>query len=136
MSARVRELPFAASEDGGIAIEFALIAPALFALILGIVQVGMAIFSGSTVQYVVERVARTAIIDDTVTESDLQTMVNDELADFSDNIKATITYSVDSSGTVPIAHIQTTYVYPVQIPFVPSFDTHFTVDTYLPQPIP
>ena len=118
-----------ARERGSYAVEFALISPVLLVMLMGTVQLGFGLYTGSTVQYCVERVARSAMLDRNITSEQIQSKVNAALADQGSNISVTVHYTVDNSGAVPIAEISTTYPYPLQIPFLTVYNMTFTVDT-------
>lgn len=107
--------------------------PAFVMLIFGTIQLGFAFFSGSSVQYALEHVARNVMVDSTITQSTAQSQFDDELKALG-GPKATLTYTVDSSGPIPIARLQATYNHKVVIPLVPEFTLTFTADTSVPQP--
>jgi len=107
--------------------------PAFVMLIFGTIQMGYAFFCGSTVQFALERVARTVMVDNTMTQSTAQSQFNTELTSMG-GPHATLTYTVDDSGPVPIARLQATYNHHVVIPLVPEFTLTFTSDTRVPQP--
>jgi Flp pilus assembly protein TadG len=121
---------FARSEDGASALEFALIFPLFASLLFGSVQLGLAYYFAGSVQFALERTARTRMVT-ALSSSQLQTAFDNELAAFTDD-NLTLSYSVDSSGDVPIATLSTTFSYTFVIPFVPSFTIAFPVTTKVP----
>jgi len=121
------------NESGASALEFAMTFPAFVMLVFGTIQMGYAIFCGSTVQYALERVAREVMVDSTMTQSVVQSHFDDQLKSMK-GPKATINYSVDTSGPIPIAQLSATYTHKVIIPLVPEFTLTFTSDTRVPQP--
>ena len=120
-------------ESGASALEFAMTLPAFIMLSFGTIQIGYGLFCGSTVQYALEHVARNVMVDSTMTQSTVQTQFDDELKSMN-GPKATVTYTVDTSGPVPIARLLSTYKHKVAIPLVPEFTLTFTADTRVPQP--
>jgi Flp pilus assembly protein TadG len=120
----------AKSEDGASALEFALIFPLFAAMLFGTVQMGMAYYFAGSVQYALERAARTRMVTD-MSSSQMQAAFDAELAPFTDDTYP-LSYSVDSSGDVPIATLSATYTFAVVIPFVPSFNITFPVITKVP----
>jgi len=65
-------------ESGSWALEFAMTLPAFVALTFGTIQLGWAMFCGSTVQYALEHVARNVMVDSTITQSTAQTQFDDD----------------------------------------------------------
>jgi Flp pilus assembly protein TadG len=124
---------FARCESGASALEFAMTLPAFVMLIFGTIQMGYAFFCGSTVQFALERVARTVMVDNTMTQSTAQSQFNTELNAMGAP-HATLTYTVDTSGPVPIARLVSTYQHAVVIPLIPQFTMTFVADTRVPQP--
>lgn len=124
---------FLQSEGGASALEFAMTLPAFVMLIFGTIQFGYAFFCGSTVQFALERVARVVMVDNTMTQSSAQSKFDTELTSMG-GPHATLSYSVDASGPVPIARLQATYNHHVVIPLVPEFTLTFVADTSVPQP--
>ncbi len=123
-------------DSGNVAVEFAIIGPILFIFLFGTAQLALVLFAGSTVQWAIEEVSRTAMIDSSTTGAQIQTMVNDKLAKFGKDLQVTVNYSVDNSGAVPLGHVTATYSSAIVVPFLSIFNTAFKVDTYLPQPVP
>jgi Flp pilus assembly protein TadG len=121
---------FAKSEDGASALEFALVFPLFAAMLFGTIQLGLAYYFAGSVQYALERAARTRMVT-VMTSSEVQAAFDAELAPFTDDPIA-LSYSVDSSGDVPIATLSATFTYNVVIPFIPSFDINFPVVTKVP----
>jgi Flp pilus assembly protein TadG len=122
---------FAASTEGASALEFALIAPAFFAMLFGSIQMGIAFYYAGSVQFALEKAARITMVDQDMSEGEVQAAFANELSAFTDQDIA-MTYTVDSSGDVPIGELAATYAHEVIIPFVPSFDVTFNVVTKVP----
>ena len=68
-------------ESGAGALEFALISPALLFMIIGVIQVSLALYKGSTVQWVSERAVRVAMIDASVDAAALTQIIEADLAE-------------------------------------------------------
>jgi Flp pilus assembly protein TadG len=121
------------NDSGASALEFAMTLPAFVMMVFGTIQFGYAFFCGSTVQFALERVARIVMVDNSITQSSAQSHFDTEL----DNMggpEATLTYTVDTTGPIPIARLQATYNHHVVIPLVPEFTLTFVTDTSVPQP--
>src|SRR6185295_1105329 len=86
-------------EGGASALEFAMTLPAFVMLIFGTIQLGYAFFCGSTVQFALERVAREVMVDNTMTQSTVQSHFNTQLQSMK-GPTATISYSVDNTGPI------------------------------------
>jgi Flp pilus assembly protein TadG len=84
------------SEQGQAAVEFALVAPVLCALLLGIVQAGIAFHNYLSVTDAARAAARKAILArlSTVTQSDLNTVADNAAADL-DPSKLNVTLTAD-----------------------------------------
>ena len=63
---------FARDRTGAGALEFALVAPALIFLIMATIQISLALYKGSTVQWASERVLRMAMVDADISAATLQ----------------------------------------------------------------
>src|SRR5207344_2133527 len=126
-------LRFGACEGGASALEFAMTLPVFVMLIFGTIQFGYAFFCGSTVQFALERVARNVMVDSSITQSIAQSQFDSELTSMS-GPHATLSYTVDATGPIPIARLRATYNHHVVIPLVPEFTLTFVADSSVPQP--
>jgi hypothetical protein len=122
---------FCGATGGASALEFALIAPVFFAMTFGTMQVGIAYYYAGSVQFALERTARITMVDQDMSEGEVQAAFANELAAFT-NQDVDVNYSVDDSGDVPIGQFTATYVHQVVVPFVPSFELSFDVETRVP----
>lgn len=122
-------------ETGGAsALEFAIIAPALILLIFGIMQLGLAMNRGASVQWAADQAARQVMLNPAVTESQLRSVVEARLAELSDNFTVQVSYSVDQSGPVKLGRLVVDYDHAVAIPMLEIFTAHFTVRSLVPLP--
>lgn len=122
---------FCKADDGASALEFALIAPLFFAMVFGTIQIGVAYYYANSVQFALERTARITMVDQDMSEGQVQTAFANQLAAFTDQ-DVEVNYTVDSSGAVPIGEFSATYEHQIVIPFVPSFNVTFDVETRVP----
>lgn len=60
------------ADDGAVAVEFALIGPALIAALLGVLHIGMGMQSYNALRSVSAEVARTAVVNPLLTLSDIE----------------------------------------------------------------
>jgi Flp pilus assembly pilin Flp len=122
---------FLRSADGASALEFALVFPVFAAMLFGSIQMGLAYYTAGSVQHALERTARITMVDQDMSGSQVQAAFADQLAPFTDQ-NISINYTVDTSGDIPIAIFTATYSHEFIIPFIPSFDIAFPVETRVP----
>lgn len=103
--------------------------PILLAMVFGALQVALAYHNGNTVRHAVKTAARELMFDKTLTEDDLQALVDARLANLSPpGLAVDIALAVDETGSVPVANVTGSYVFPVEIPLVTSFNARFDID--------
>jgi len=107
------------NERGAAALEFAIAGPVLVALLIGLGNVGLALYSGSTVRSAVQRASRLIITNPSTTALAIETeaktlLLNAPVNDF----QVTLT-SVTISGQA-MKQVGWTYTYPVSAPFLPE----------------
>ena len=125
---------FRRDRSGAGALEFALIAPALIFMIVGVIQVSIALYKGSTVQWVAERAVRTAMLDSSVDSDRLREIIEADLMEMGEDLEGEVAFLVDDSGVVPVGRITVNYAYPVALPMLDTIQAHFSVDTAVPMP--
>ena len=125
---------FGRDRSGAGALEFALISPALIFLIIGVIQISLALYKGSTVQWIAERAVRTAMIDASVDAAALTQLIERDLAEMGEDLQVQVAFQIDDTGAVPIGRIQVDYAYPVALPLVETFYATFSVDSVVPMP--
>ena len=110
-------------ERGGTAVEFALISSVLVTLIMGIFNVGWAIYCGGDVRHGIERGSRIYITNPTATEQQVRDAVSANLGTvpISD---VTLTITKPTVSGAQMAQLAWTYNYTVTIPFVPPVVFH------------
>lgn len=124
---------FARDRSGSSAVEFAIIAPALFVCIVGIVVLGISYYEGATIQWSLERSLRTTMVEGHVTSAAIQAAMADDLERLGSPDVA-FHYSVDTSGAVPLAIVIADYDAPLRIPFLPDISLHFSAENVAPIP--
>lgn len=122
---------FVRASGGASALEFALIAPVFFTMTFGTIQLAIGYYYAGSVQFALERTARIAMVDQDMSEGQVQAAFANELAAFTDQ-DVDISYTVDESGDVPIGEFAATYVHEIVVPFIPSFEISFDVETRVP----
>jgi Flp pilus assembly protein TadG len=118
---------------GAAAVEFAMIAPLFFLLAIGGMEVSIALHKGSSVQWAIEKAARTAMITPAIDQAKFQDLVDDNLAAMSVEAQVNVTYSTETGSEIVLGRAQATYVHTVRPIFLPSFDVSFDSDVSFPQ---
>ncbi len=124
---------FAGNHCGAAAVEFAMVAPVLLTMIVGLLMLAMAYYQGATIQWSLERSLRAAMIDPDFTPSDLEEAMADDLARIGSPDVA-FSYEVDDSGAVPVAVVTAAYDVPLIVPFLPDMALHFVAENVAPVP--
>jgi Flp pilus assembly pilin Flp len=100
-------MKFRRNDDGAVMIEFALIAPMLFLLIFGILELGLIMLSMSTIESATNVVARTSRINNRGSDPDLVSHIRAEIqrrsAGLVDSKKVVITTEEAIAGVAPKA---------------------------------
>lgn len=134
MTRSVSAKRFLAHDAGGAAaVEFAMIAPVLFTSIVGLLMLGMAYYEGATLQWSLERTLRAAMIDPSMTASDIEAALNERLETIG-SPDIDFSYVIDNSGSVSMAVVTAGYEVPLRVPFVPDMALHFSAESVAPAP--
>ena len=126
---------FVGDDSGAAAVEFAIVSSAFFTLLFGICYVGIIFFDKASLQWAVERGSRLAMVNTSVTQTDIAAAVNQYLTD-AGLPQATVLYSVSNASGYPVANIQASFERSYTLPFVSTFDITFSSSTYVPQASP
>ncbi len=119
-------------DSGAAALEFAMLAPVLLALLFGVFELGWALHCGASVRYAIERSSRALITDPNTTASALQSAAQARLSGLPvSNLEISITK--ETVGTGQIARVSWRYNYNMALPYVP--DTTITFDSSMVVPI-
>lgn len=99
--------------------EFALILPVLITLLLGVLNMGVYFFAKNSVENAIDEVARDAAIFPTPSQSEMQTIFDDELlkTEASGTVTLSIQNGTSSNGTKYV-DLSTSYSIPVNLVFV------------------
>jgi Flp pilus assembly protein TadG len=119
--------------SGVAAVEFAFVCPLLLILMLGIYSVGSVMHCISSVRFALEQTARMLQMNPALTQSDLQTAIDDKLKNYGKQaITLTMTVSKDASGS-DIARLTASYPYLIAVPFIPKYEGAYqqSVDIFL-----
>ncbi|KUM27714.1 pilus assembly protein TadE [Mesorhizobium loti] len=121
MSADKRAKAFAGDSSGGAAIEFALIVPFLIMLLFGIFAFGWSMNNMSSVRYALEASARSLQLNNTMTQSQIQTIATQKLQALGlQNVSVTIATD-PANGGFCMAHVNASYAFVIDFPFFSAF---------------
>lgn len=120
-------------ESGSAAVEFALVAPPLLTMIVGVLMLAMAYFEGASVQWAMERTLRSAMVHPDLSATEIEAMLMEDLEE-AGSPDVDFNYEIDESGEVPLAVASATYDVPLNIPFLPDMALHFAAENVGPVP--
>lgn len=107
-------------------LEFALLGPVFLMFLIGFFQVAWAMYCSSSVRYALHNSARALVINPSMTQSDLETMVKSALIPLvAANVTVTLTKTSPSNG-LQLSQATAVYNYQVVIPFMPVYNGQFT----------
>ena len=109
---------FLNNRDGAAALETALVAPVFIALVLGILQIGWALYCGAEVRHAVERSTRLLIADPDTAEADIEAAIAEDRNSVNP-ADVNLTMTTEAIGTSgQIARLTWTYGYTLEAPFI------------------
>ncbi|WP_245523917.1 TadE/TadG family type IV pilus assembly protein [Mesorhizobium sp. M2D.F.Ca.ET.223.01.1.1] len=129
---RLTAKAFAGNVAGGGAIEFALIAPFLLMLLFGIFAFGWSMNATSSVRYTLEASARSLQLNNTLKQSDIQTIATQKIQALGlQNVSVTITTDAPSGGFC-IAHLTAGYAFVINFPYFSDFPISYSTTVNVP----
>ena len=131
MKQRVCDKTFRRDESGSPAVEFALTAPLFIIMLFGILHLGWAFHCGASVQYALERGARTVMINGALTEAHVRASMQAFLGDVASDAFDVTLEKTTISG-VDVDRITATYPHLVEIPLIPTFTLTFSSVSVVP----
>jgi len=121
------------AESGATAVEFALVIPVFITLMIGTLQVAWIMHCASTVQFALEKSARSLLLDPTITEAQLKSAVLTKLSGMVDVTKVNITLTPDTSTAgAPVLRASSTYQPTLSIPLVADWSMTLRSTTTVP----
>ena len=131
MSASPTTTGIKANDSGSAAVEFAMVGPLLIIMIVGILSVGWLMHSVSSTRYALEEAGRAMLVDATMTESELTTLVTSKLGQLSGrDVKVSLVVDEAVDG-IRLAHATAEIPVKFSVPLLPefafSFDTSVTI---------
>ena len=124
---------FLTREEGGAAVEFALVAPPFIMLLFGIIQIGWAMNCASTVRHALVMEARALDFNTHMTSSQLQAAVRSDVQGLSDS-DVTVTVDHQTVNGVTAAIATATYTASIIVPLLGSYPINFSSTVTVPMP--
>ena len=123
---------FASDRRAASAVEFAIVGPLLIALLLAIVTFGWTMNCIHSLRLALEESARALQLNQTLTESQLATMVKTKLQSIGDP-NVTVTLAADTSVPgVTAKRISGVYNFSLVLPFLPTRTLSFSTSVVVP----
>ena len=134
MSADRAMKAFRSECSGASAVEFAIVLPVFLAIIFGIFQFGWAQHSASSLRYALEHASRALLLNPTMSEGAVRSLVMAKLQGISDtSVAVTMTVNTAPSGA-RTAVIAGTYSYSVGVPTLASYPINYATNVSVPLP--
>lgn len=118
---------------GATAVEFAMVAPLFLLLATVGMEISIAIHKGSSVQWAIEKAARTAMITPTMDQAGFQDLVDGNLAAMGVAATVDVAYSKETGPEIVLARAQATYVHTMRPILLPEVELSFESDVSFPQ---
>lgn len=116
---------------GATAVEFAIIAPVFLAMVLGTVELGRVMWIKGSIQFAVEEASRYAMVNTSVSMSELQTYAGNQLLGI-DAADVTFLAQTESADGANFVSITGTYNFSVLVPIVPLPDVTLSAKSRVP----
>jgi Flp pilus assembly protein TadG len=105
---------------GAAALEFALVSPLFILLLIGIVQVGIALFVNAGLRNGVESAARHAQVYPRPSDSEISAVLKANAFGLNTSLLVGPTLTYGTLNSQRYVDVAATYQYPINIPFMPS----------------
>jgi Flp pilus assembly protein TadG len=124
---------FAADENGAAAVELAMLLPLFCAFVFGFFELCWAQHAASSVRLALEQAGRAMIINTSMTQSQVQTMVQNKLTTIADsNVTVTMTKQTMSYGQ--LATLTASYPHTIGVPGMATYNITYTTTVKTPLP--
>lgn len=132
VSARHFVRPFIADRSGAAALEFAILGPLFIMLTFGVIVLGWALYTMSSVNFVAERVGRLLQLNPSMSSSEVSESVKADLSNLDQaNLAVSLLTETNSSG-YQIARATVSYAFSVDIPLFGSFPVNYSTTVSVP----
>ena len=118
---------------GSSAVEFALVAPAFFGMVIGVFWIGWAAFCTHSVHHALDMSARALQLKPTMSQNDLLTLVRSRVSigDNAQNITVGLSFDPINSGT-QLAHVTAAFPLSFSIPFFGDYSINYSAAVTVP----
>lgn len=123
---------FAGDRGGATILEFAIIAPILVAMLIGIFNLGYAMYCGAAVRNAIQRSSRALMMTPTTTAATISTSAQALLVDVPVNNLAVTVTTETVSTTMQVKRVSWTYDYALWVPFATSSTLSFGSSMVVP----
>lgn len=124
--------PFGKDDSGAAAVEFALVAPVCLALMFGILQLGWALHCAASTRYALERGMRAVTLNPAITQSQLETAVQTDLATIADPDAVQVSLRRESVAGAASAIGTATFTSEIGVPMLYTYPISFTAQIVTP----
>ncbi|MER8974005.1 pilus assembly protein [Mesorhizobium sp. M0074] len=123
---------FIREASGGAALEFALIAPILIMLLIGIFAFGWALNAMSSVRYTLETSSRALQMKNSLTEAEIKAIATAKLLSLG-LTDVDITIAIDApSGGFRMAHLTAKYAFAIEFPYFDRYSINYATTVTVP----
>jgi Flp pilus assembly protein TadG len=119
------------AEAGSAAVEFAIVAPVLFAFLFGIIYLGKMYLDTQTLQTAVESAGRMIAVNSGVTQDQLKTAIQNSIGVIG-SPTITVSYTTVTVGGQSVGHLTATMTRSYVVPLVTTYNMTYTAETYIP----
>lgn len=132
MFAKARTRRLSANDEGNAAVEFAMIAPLLFIMIIAIFSIGWIMHSISSVRFALEEAGRALLVDSDMTQGELSALVTSKLGLLANsNVVVNLVIDAPQDG-IKMAHANAKIPISFVVPLLPHFSYTFDTSVSIP----
>lgn len=123
---------FAADRGGATILEFAIVAPVLIAMLVGVFNVGFAMYCGAAVRNAIQRSSRVLIMTPATTAATIKTNAQAVLVDVPVNNLAVTVTTETVTASMQVKRVSWTYDYALWVPFASNSTLSFGSSMVVP----
>lgn len=107
-------------------LEFALLGPVFILFLIGVFQIAWAMYCANSVRYALQNSARALVLNPTMSQSDFQSLVQSAVTPLAgETVAVSLTKTFPNAG-LQLAQATATYDYQIVVPFMPTYQGHFS----------
>jgi Flp pilus assembly protein TadG len=123
---------FTDDRSGATILEFAIVAPVLIAMLVGVFNVGFAMYAGAAVRNAIQRSSRALMMTPTTTAATIKTSAQALLVDVPVNNLAVTVTTETVTASMQIKRVSWTYDYALWVPFADNSTLSFGSSMVVP----